>query len=229
MTPLPDGFVQYHFRTAIGGFFEIPTENAVRILPRFLQPVEPHHGQSVLSVMAFDFHDSMVGPYGELILSVHVAPRIEPGGRLPRAAFYPFLLGTTTAASRAHAIERWHLPHFMHDIELTFDRGPHDIRIAAAHGGAPILGMHLTDHSWENVEHQYHCLMHDQDGSYQSTVGMEAQFSESEEERGSITLPPHPFTTALDQEGINPIPFREMWMREGVQTFHPLQRIVTPG
>ncbi len=29
--------------------------------------------------MAFDFHDSLVGAYGELILSVHVAPRVERG------------------------------------------------------------------------------------------------------------------------------------------------------
>ncbi len=151
MSKLPDEFVQYHFRTAIGGFFEIPTANAIRILPKHLQPVEPHHGLSVLSVMAFDFHDSMVGAYGELILSVHVAPRLAPGGRLPRAAFYPFLLGTTTTASREHAIERWHLPHFMHDIQLGFERGPHDIRILAAHDGNPIVNMHLTDYSWEPV------------------------------------------------------------------------------
>lgn len=225
MSKHPAGSVQYHFRTAIGGFFEFPTENAVRILPPHLQPVEPHHGQSVLSVMAFDFHDSMVGAYGEIILSVHVAPRIAPGDALPRAAFYPFLLGTTTQASREHAIERWHLPHFMDDIELTFDRGPHDIRIATAHRGTPILDMHLTDHTWEEASHRYQCLMHDADGSYMSTIIMEAPFSESEEERGGLTIHRHEMTQALDLDGINTTPFRELWMREGVQTFHPLQRL----
>jgi hypothetical protein len=228
VTRLPDGFVQYHFRTAIGGFFEIPTANAVRILPPHLQPVEPHHGQSVLSVMAFDFHDSMVGAYGELILSVHVSPRLSPGGRLPRAAFYPFLLGTTTEASRLHAIERWHLPHFPHDISLEFDRGPHDIRIAAAHGGRPIVDMHLTDYAWEPVSHNYQCLMHDDAGSYQSTIVMEGQFSESEEERGSLTVHDHPFNAALDRGEINTTPFREMWLKDGLQTFHPLQHITAP-
>jgi hypothetical protein len=228
VSQLPEGFVQYHFRTAIGGFFELPTENAIRILPAHLQPVEPHHGQSVLSVMAFDFHDSMVGAYGELILSVHVAPRLAEGGRLPRAAFYPFLLGTTTKASREHAIERWHLPHFMDDISLEFDRGPHDIRIAAAHGGKPIMDMHLTDYSWETVSHNYHCLMHDADGSYQSTIVMDAQFSESEEEKGSLVVHDHPFNAAMDRGGINTTPFREMWMKDGLQTFHPLLRINEP-
>ncbi len=228
MSVLPEGFVQYHFRTAIGGFFEIPTANAIRILPPHLQPVEPHHGQSVLSVMAFDFHDSLVGAYGELIYSVHVAPRLAPGGRLPRAAFYPFLLGTTTKASREHAIERWHLPHFMDDIALTFDRGPHDIRITAAHGGKPIVDMHLTDHSWESVSHNYQCHMHDGAGSYQSTIVMEGPFSESEDERGSIVVHDHAFNAALDRGEINTTPFREMWLKDGLQTFHPLQRLVAP-
>ena len=48
---------------------------------------------------------SMVGEYGELILSVLVMPRVAPGAPLPRSAFYPFLLGTTTKASREHADE----------------------------------------------------------------------------------------------------------------------------
>src|SRR5579884_548577 len=52
-----DGFVQYHFRDAIGGFFEFPTENARAILPPELQPIEPHHGSSVLSVVEVEGHD----------------------------------------------------------------------------------------------------------------------------------------------------------------------------
>ncbi len=66
------GIVQYHFRDAIGGFFELPTENARALLPSDLQPIEPRHGSAVLSVMAFDFHNSPVGSYGELILSILV-------------------------------------------------------------------------------------------------------------------------------------------------------------
>src|SRR5215210_7293843 len=111
-------YVQYHFRDAIGGFFEFPTENARSLLPPDLQPTEPRHGSSVLSVMAFDFHTSPVGEYGELILSILVAPRIERGTPMPRSAFYPSRLGTTGRRSREHAIERWHLPHYMQDINL---------------------------------------------------------------------------------------------------------------
>jgi hypothetical protein len=219
------GFVQYHFRHAIGGFFEFPTANARKILPPHLHPVEPHHGQSVLSVMAFDFHRSMVGEYGELILSVLVMPRVEPGAPLPRSAFYPFLLGTTTQASREHAIERWHLPHFKENIDLSFDAKADEIRIAAAHAGSPIIDMRITDYEWEKVSHRYQCFMHDAAGSYMSTIVMDADFSENEEERGDITIHPHAFTQAIDRGGVTTTPFRELWMRNGLQTFHPLETL----
>lgn len=220
-------FVQYHFKHAIGGFFEFPTVNARKILPPHLHPVEPHHGQSVLSVMAFDFHKSMVGEYGELILSVLVMPRVAPGSPLPRSAFYPFLLGTTTKASRDHAIERWHLPHFMENIDLSFDAHKDKIEIAAAHGGKPIIDMSITQYEWENVSHRYQSFMHDPAGSYMSTIIMESAFSENEEERGEITVHDHAFTADIDRGNVNTTPFRELWMKEGLQTFHPLETLAS--
>lgn len=225
------GQVQYAYRHAIGGFFEFPTDNARRLLPPHLHPVEPHHGQSVLSVMAFDFTGGSVddiGPYGELVLSVHVAPRIEAGRPMARAAFYPFLVGTTTQESRAHAIRRWHLPHYMHDIEMGFTVGEHDIRVTAAHGGSPIVDLHITDYAWEQVEHHYQAYMHDASGSYMATMALRGAFSENEEERGGITLHTHAFTEGLDIDAVNTTPFRELWMRDGTQTFDPLETL-TPG
>lgn len=225
MSDLKPGQVQYQFRHAIGGFFEFPTENARKLIPPFMSPVEPHHGQSVLSVMAFDFNGSSVGEYGELVLSVPVAPRIVRGRPLPRAAFFPFLVGTTTKASREHAIKLWHLPHFMDDIEIHFEVGPREITVAAAHGGSPILNMRITDYEWEPVEHYYQAFEHDATGTYMATMALNAQFSENEEERGSIEIFPHAFTAGLNPDGVNSTPFRELWMRDGKQTFEPLETI----
>lgn len=222
------GQVQYAYRHAIGGFFEFPTENARKLLPAHLHPVEPHHGQSVLSVMAFDFTSGSVdniGPYGELVLSVHVAPRVEAGRPMARAAFYPFLVGTTTKDSREHAIARWHLPHFMADIDMAFTVGETDIKVAASHDGAPILDLHITDYQWGPVEHHYQAFMHDATGSYMASMALRGAFSENEEERGSIELHPHAFTQGLDIDGVNTTPFRELWMRDGTQTFDPLDTL----
>ena len=72
---------------------------------------------------AFDFTESTVGSYGEVVMSMIVAPLVKPGERLPKSAFYPYLVGTTTKAARDHAIERWHLPHWMEDVEMSWAEG----------------------------------------------------------------------------------------------------------
>ena len=100
------GLTRYGYEHAISGFFEFPTANARRILPAHLEPVELHHGTSIFSLTAFDFNESMVGSYGEVVMSVIVAPLVKPGERLPKSAFYPYLVGTTTKAARDHAIAR---------------------------------------------------------------------------------------------------------------------------
>jgi acetoacetate decarboxylase len=220
-------FVQYHFRDAIGGFFEFPTENARAILPSDLQPIEPHHGSSVLSVMAFDFHDSPVGEYGELILSILVSPRIEAGQPWPRSAFWPFRLGTTTTESREHAIERWHLPHYMQDISIAWERGDGHITINATDRGEPIVDMTVTEHEWSKVSHPYQAFMNDDEGAYSSTIEMAGQFSENEEERGGIVIHSQAMTNLLTDWEVDVTPFRELWMRNGLQTFHPLQQLAS--
>jgi hypothetical protein len=220
-----NGFVQYHFRDAIGAFFELPTDNARALLPADLQPIEPHHGSAVLSVMGFDFTDSVVGAYGELILSILVSPLVQPGQPMPRSAFYPFKLGTTTRESREHAIERWHLPHYMQDIHLQWIRGDGHMTIRATDRGAPMVEMTVTEHEWSPVSHRYQSFMHDDDGFYTATIIMDGQFSENEEERGGIRISSRGMTELLDQWDVTTTPFREMWMKNGLQTFHPLQQL----
>jgi hypothetical protein len=222
-----NGFVQYHYRDAIGGFFEFPTDNARALLPQDLQPIEPHHGSSVLSVMAFDFHDSPVGSYGELILSIMTAPRVEPRQPWPRSAFFPFRLATTTRESREHAIERWHLPHYMKDIDLRWDRGDGHVTIHATERGQPIVDMTVTEFEWSRVQHRYQAFMHDEEGFYSSTIVMAGQFSENEEEKGGIVIHTQAMTELLEDWELTTTPFRELWMKNGVQTFHPLQQLAS--
>jgi hypothetical protein len=219
---------RYLYRDAINGFFEFPTENARAILPHGIQPVEPHHGQSILTVTAFDFHDSAAGVYREIALSVIVAPRVKHGEPMARAAMFPFLVGTTTSASRQHGIEVWHLPHFPSDLEVTFERGDGLITASAAEGGKPILTLKITDSGespWETVEHRYQTFMHDDAGAYMSPLVMKGPFMEHEGERGSLTLHSHLFTRAIDADQVDTTPFREQWMRDGVEIIHPLQHL----
>ncbi len=216
---------RYGYRHAISGFFEFPTENAKRLLPPHLEPVEVHHGTSVFSLTAFDFTESMVGSYGELVVSVVVAPLIRGGERFPKSAFFPYLVATTTSAARQHAIERWHLPHFMEDVEMTFSHRQGELAVRVSAGGSPIAEMAITEHAPTPVSHLYQCFIRNGAGSYLARITMEGEQSEHEDERGRLTLFEHPFHDRLAIEDVSDTPFREVWMRDGQQLFDPLLRL----
>jgi len=218
---------RYGYKNAVSGFFEFPTENARRILPGHLEPAEIHHGTSIFSMTAFDFTESMVGPYGEVVMSVIVAPLIKPGERLPKAAFYPYLVATTTRAAREHAIERWHLPHWMEDVEISFVRDEGKIRAHVKADGSPVAELSISQYAWNPVSHLYQSFMKDGDRSFLANITMEGQQSEHEEETGHLTLYDHPFNKDLLISEVYEIPFRELWMSEGVQSFQPLIELQT--
>lgn len=216
---------RYGYRDAISGFFEFPTENARRILPRGMEPVEPHHGTSVLSVTVFDFDESEVGAYGEVVFAVVVPPLVPRASRLPKAALYPWQVATTTAAARAHAIERWHLPHWMEDVAVEFARAPGRIKATVRAGGTEALELTITDHSWEPVSHLYQSFQRDDSGLYLANILFEGEKSEHEEESGGIVLHDHPFNADIVRSEVYGVPFRETWMRQGCQLFDPLARL----
>jgi hypothetical protein len=219
------GLTRYGYANAISGFFEFPTDNARRILPRHLEPAELHHGSSIFSMTAFDFDESEVGRYGEVVMSVIVSPLVKPGEKLPKSAFYPYLVATTTKAARDHAIERWHLPHWMEDVELRFEPEGRSLTARVSAGGEPVADLTIGDHSWQPVSHLYQSFMKDDSGAYLAHITMEGEQSEHEEETGRIKLYDHPFNRDLVISEIYEQPFRELWMRAGRQTFEPLKTL----
>ena len=217
-----DGKTRYSFKNAINGFFEFPTENARRILPSHLEPVEPHHGTSVLAMTAFDFDKSEVGPYGEVVMATVVAPLVKPGARLPKAAMYPYRVATTTQAAREHAIERWHLPHWMEDVAIEWTNGGRGMAAKVSTEGEPVAELQITDHSWAPVSQLFQAFMKDEQAAYLANMIFDGQQSEHEDEKGRLVLHDHPFHRELAISEVYEVPFREMWMKSGVQTFDPL-------
>lgn len=216
--------MKYGYADAVNVLCEFPTENARRILPSHLTPLEPHHGLSVFSMIAFDFTDSVVGSYREVVMSVAIAPLVEPGLPVPRVSFFPYLVATTTESSRQHAIDTWHLPHWMEDVEIEFDAGDGTLTASVGVGGAPVARMTVHQHRWERVAHDYQGCIQDDAGSWIAKILMEGLASEHENEQGSLELHDHDFNVLLDVEDVCEVPFREMWMRHGQQTFAPLAR-----
>lgn len=205
--------------------FEMSTTQAREILPDHLQPLEVQHTRSVLAVLAFQFSDSEVGPYDEVVLSVVTPPRMEAGKPLPSAAFYPFMLATSTEAARQHAIERWHLPHLMKDLTFSFQVQDDQVRTHVHDQGTPVLDLTITTHVFEPVRRLYHSFMMNGDERLKVNILMDAAHSQHEEETGELVLHDHPLNEALVGADVSPFPFREECYGEGVQTFEEVEII----
>jgi hypothetical protein len=215
----------YDFKNVINGFFEMPTELARELLPKHLEPLELRHGSSVFAVTAFDFTESEVGTYQELILAVIVPPLVKARMEFPKSAFYPFLLATSTPESRAHAIERWHLPHYMQDCDVDFDESDGEMTIRAHENDKPIVELSIRQHDWNDVDHLYQCFMKDGDERFKVNIHMKGTFTEHEEEVGRLKLFDHAMCERILGRDIEVTPFREMWMKNGRQTFEELETI----
>lgn len=215
----------YEFEHCVGAMFEMSTADARKILPPHLQPLEVQHSRSVFAVLAFRFTGSEVGAYDEVVLSIVTPPRIQPGKLLPKAAFYPFMLATSTEAARLHAIERWHLPHYMKDLEFSFEARGGQMRTRVLDDGAPVLEFTVSEHSFETVTNPYHCFMVDGEERLKVNIFMNAAHSQHEEETGELILHEHPMTEALTLEDVSSFPFREEWYGPGIQTFEEVERI----
>jgi len=216
-------YTYYAYLMCVGAYFEMPTADARALLPDHLQPLEVQHERSILAITAFHFTESLVGAYHEVVLAVVVPPMVEPGKPLPKAAFFPFMVGTSTEASRQHAIDRWHLPHYMKDLDITFDGEEGEVTVEVRDAGAPVLDLTVTDFEFEPVRNVYSCFTVNDRGRYKVNIFMEAPHTEHEEERGALTLHEHPMTRGLTLDEINNYPFREEWYRSGMQTFEELE------
>lgn len=209
----------YGYDMCVGGYFEMPTADARKLLPSHLEPLEVQHERSILAITAFHFSESMVGEYDEIVLAVVVPPRVEPGKPLPKAAFFPFMVGTSTPESRAHAIERWHLPHYMKDVEIGFAETDAEMKVTVKDEGNAVLEMVVTSHNQGTAANNYVCFTVDPEDRFMVNILMEAVHSEHEEETGSLALSEHPMTQGLTIDEVNTYPFREEWYGKGLQTF----------
>lgn len=223
---MPDDRGHYYFNNGLSCLFEMPTSDARRLVPSHLQPVEVQHERSVLSVTVFDFYEGDAGTFQELVLAVLVPPLVTPGGPLPKAALYPFIVATSTEQGRREGVDRWKLPHLMRDVDVTFKEREGQLSAVASSDGEPILELIGTSHRFEPAELLFHTFMSDASGVYKSDITMRGKsYSEHEFERGSLVIHPHEMTEGLTIDEIADTPFREQWMKQGVEVFAPLEAI----
>ena len=212
------------YADGISGYFEFPTDNARRLLPPHLEPVELHHGSSILSMTVFDIPSSLAGAHRSVAMSVMVVPYVQGGAGewLPKAAAYPYLCGTTSFMPRQLAGSMFHLPHWNENLKIDLVREGKSITARVAAGNEPVADLTISEYEWEPTEYVYQTFMKDNSGAYRSDIKVTAEISEHEEETGKLVLYDHPFHTGLMIADVYDVPFREIWTRKAVQTLGPL-------
>ncbi len=218
-------YTYYGFDYCVGAYFEMATSEARKVLPRHLQPMEKQHERSIFAVTAFHFNESEVGEYDEVVLAVVVPPLVEPGKPLPKAAMYPFMVATSTEASRQHAIEKWHLPHIMRDLQVEAKQSDGKMQVSVTDQGEPVLELTITEFEPAPAKNLYNVFTVGPDGNHKVNIYMEATHSEHEEESGELVLHDHELLGGVDPDEIDPIPFREEWYGKGLQTFEELESL----
>lgn len=215
----------YRFQTGVSAFFDMATSDARALLPEHLEPIEVTHQRSVLSVTAFLFDDSVVGPYTELMFSVVVPPMVAQWGRHAKAGFFPFLAATSSAEARRIKAERFHFPYHEQSIDAQFIETEERLRVRIFGAGDPILDLSVTPGAWETTTHLLQGFMMNGEQRLRTTLQISGDYTVHEEEAGQMMLFPHQITSELLTQEVSPQPFREHWFKNGTEVFHQLETI----
>ena len=197
----------YRFKSGVSAFFEMATADAREVLPDHLEPIEVTHQRSILSVTAFLFDDSVVGPYTELMFSVIVPPMVAEWGQHAKAGFFPFLAATSSAEARRIKSERFHFPYHPDDIDAQFIETNEKLRVRVFGGGDPIMDLSVMNG----------------DQRLRTTLQISGDYTVHENELGEMKLFPHAMTAEHFLGEVSGSPFREHWFKNGTEVFHELE------
>lgn len=213
---------RYGFSQALGAFFLAPSSALRALLPTGLAPLEARPGHGVVALTAFDFTESEVGAYGELVLSALVAPYATRHGELPTAATFPFVLASTTPESRAHAAERWYLPEHDRCLEMAFTRDPGTHRVEVRDGGAPVLDLTVTRCAPSAGARLYQVYSRRDGRTHRVDLHIDGPLEQHDRERGRLELHDHPLAARLGALLADETPILEQSMGAGEQRFQTL-------
>ena len=213
----------YRFHTGVSAFFEMATADARAVLPDHLEPIEVRHQRSILSVTAFLFDDSVVGPYTELMFSVIVPPTVAAWGKHAKAGFFPFLAATSSQEARRIKSERFHFPYHDEDIDAQFIETRERMRVRVFGAGEPIVDVSVTQGAWETTTHLLQGYMMNGTQRLRTTLQISGEYTVHENEQGEMTLFPHAMTAGHFPGEVAEYPFREHWFKNGTEIFHKLE------
>jgi hypothetical protein len=214
---------RYGFGRARAAFFHANAAGLAALLPAGLHPLESHPELGVLAVTVFDFDDTEVGAYRELVVSVMLTPWAPRGQRMPDGAVFPVLLATTTESSRTHAAERWKLPALDRCLSIEFHDAGDRSQVSIDDGGRPILRLTVGLGPQTPSHRRFQCFSVDSEQVYLAGLDFVGPLFEHEDERGVLELhDEHALGAWLKELIDDPIPFREQSMGAGEERYFDL-------
>jgi hypothetical protein len=157
------------------------------------------------------------------MFSVIVPPRVSPWGQHAKAGFFPFLAATSSDEARRIKAERLHFPYRAERIDAQFIESDERLRIRIFGAGSPILDMTVTRGPLEPTTHLLQAYMMNGRQRLRTTLQISGDYTVHENEKGAMTLFPHPFTADLLRQEVSACPFREHSFKNGTEVFHKLE------
>lgn len=210
---------RYIFRSAIGAYFHVDTNIVRSWLPNGLVPLEARPGHAVLAVTSFDFVDSEVGPYGEVVLSILVPPFASRNVELPHAATFPIVLLTTTAASAAHNGERWYLPGFERPVKIDLAQAENRRILRVTDEGKPLLTLSVQRNGGGPSSRLFQVFTTHKGVLHRANVRFIGDLDEHQNETGRLELFSHPVADRIAPALHDDLPIVEQSMNAGEEQY----------
>jgi hypothetical protein len=213
---------RYGFSRAMAAFFLADSRTVSSWLPEGLHPSEARPGHAVVAVTAFDFVESEVGAYGELVLSAMVRPFARSGDPLPHAATFPIVLATTSEASRIHATERWCLPQHSRCLDIVFGSDGTQRTVTVHDGDTHVLTLTVSHLHPETQTRLYQAFSKSDAGVHRVNLDISGEFAEHQDQTGRLELSTHPLIAEFEEAILDDDPYLEQSMAVGEQRFGDL-------
>lgn len=216
-------YINYKFKNVINCLLEIDTIYVNKLVPKNIYPLEIQPNLSLISIIGFDFYDTPIGDYQEVIIGIITQPYFLNKDRIPKSAVFPINVATNTDKSKEHAIANYKLPHYMKNIIIDFNVNDSKKILTCKDNDKIFLNVELNiKNNLEKTEEYHQSFIADHNQLYLSEINIDAILGENQDGEGKVTLSSHKFFKNIEINEINNIPYLERYAHTGIETMSSL-------
>ncbi len=216
-------YTNYQFKNILNCLLEIETIYVNKLVPKNIYPLEIQPNLSLISIIGFDFQETPIGNYQEVIIGVVIQPYLLKKGDIPKSAIFPINIATNTDNSKIHAISNYKLPHYMKNIEIDFDIDASKKKLICKENNDVFMNIELDINDKHDKSQEYHqSFVFDNNKLFLSNININSLMAESQDGRGNVFFNKHSFFKDIEIDEINNIPYLERHAYNGIETMSSL-------